>query len=222
MNIIKPYFIIEDKIDGQEILKKIERAGRTSYKSEDSITPDSAKKFVKMIIERGHFSVIEHYSISVRVICDRGVSHEIVRHRLASYTQESTRYCNYSEGKFGGEIAVIKPVFWNLSKSKDKKKYEVWKKAIGNAEKTYMELIELGATPQEARSVLPNSLKTEIVMTMNLREWHHFFKLRISAEAHPQMREISIPLLKEFKKRIPIIFNYAIVVDVGWICNFIM
>lgn len=207
MNIIKPYFIIEDKIDGEEILKKIERAGRTSYKSESRITPDSARKFVKMIIERGHFSVIEHYCISVRVVCDRGVSHEIVRHRLASYTQESTRYCNYSKGKFGSEITVIEPVFWDLSKPEDKKKYEVWKKAMENDEKAYMKLIKLGATPQEARSVLPNSLKTEIVITMNLREWHHFFKLRTSKEAHPQMREIAIPLLKEFKKKIPVIFD---------------
>lgn len=207
MKIIKPYFIIEDNINGEEILKKIEKAGKTAYKSEDNITSDSAKKFVKKIIDMGHESVIEHEKITVRIICDRGVTHEIVRHRIASYTQESTRFCNYSKGKFGNEITVIKPCFWDLSKEEDRKKYEIWEKAMINAEKAYMDLIKAGATPQEARSVLPNSLKTEIVMTANLREWRHFFKLRTDKKAHPQMREIAIPLLEEFKKIIPIIFD---------------
>lgn len=203
MKIIEPYFVIESIIDGHNILKKIEKAGRTAYKSEDHITLDSAVEFVDMINKRGHHSVIEHESVTVRVICDRGVTHEIVRHRLASYTQESTRYCNYTKGKFGGEITVIEPCFWN---EKDEK-YQVWKRAVIQTEKAYNKLIELGATPQEARSVLPNSLKTEIVMTMNLREWKHFFKLRTSEAAHPQMREIAIPLLNEFKKLIPVIFD---------------
>jgi len=207
MKIIKPYFIIEDTINGDEILKKIEKAGRTSYKSEDRITPESAKEFIKKIMSLGHESVIEHEKITVRVICDRGISHEIVRHRIASYTQESTRFCNYSKGKFGSEITVIEPCFWDLSKEEDRKKYGIWKKTMENVEKTYMELIQLGAKPEEARSVLPNSLKTEIVITMNLREWRHFFKLRTSKRAHPQMREIAIPLLHEFKKRIPIVFD---------------
>ena len=207
MKIAKPHFIIEDTINGDEILKKIEKAGRTSYKSEDRITPESAKEFIKKIMSLGHESVIEHEKITVRVICDRGISHEIVRHRIASYTQESTRFCNYSKGKFGSEITVIEPCFWDLSKEEDRKKYGIWKKTMENVEKTYMELIQLGARPEEARSVLPNSLKTEIVITMNLREWRHFFKLRTSKRAHPQMREIAIPLLHEFKKRIPIVFD---------------
>ena len=207
MKITSPYFIIEDPINGEEILKKIEKAGRTSYKSENRITAESAKELVKKIIGYGHESVLEHEKVTVRVICDRGVTHEIVRHRLASYTQESTRFCNYSKGKFGSEITVIEPCFWNLSKEENRKKYEVWKKAMEQAEKSYMTLIELGAEPEEARSVLPNSLKTEIVMTMNLREWRHFFKLRTSKRAHPQMREIVIPLLNEFKKKIPVIFD---------------
>ena len=207
MKIIKPYLIIETPIDGEYILKQIEKAGRTAYKTEDKITTDSAKKFVKKILDMGHKSVIEHYNITVRVICDRGVTHEIVRHRIASYTQESTRYCNYSMGKFGGEIAVIKPCFWNSDNVEDRKKFEVWKEAMKSAEKSYFELIKLGATPQEARSVLPNSLKTEIVMTMNLREWLHFFKLRTSNDAHPQMREIAQPLLDEFKKQVSVIFD---------------
>jgi thymidylate synthase (FAD) len=195
--------VIESNIDEDYILKQIELAGRTAYKSEDKITEDSSKDFVGMILKRGHLSVIEHQSVTVRIICDRGVSHEIVRHRLAAYTQESTRYCNYSKGKFGNEITVIEPVFWD----KDDEKYKVWRSAMKHSEICYNRLIELGATPQEARSVLPNSLKTEIVITMNLREWRHFFTMRTSQAAHPQMREIAVPLLSEFKRRIPIIFD---------------
>ena len=203
MKIIEPYFIIESKINGEEILKLIEKTGRTAYKSEDKITEHSASKFIKMLIEKGHFSVIEHYFVTVRIICDRGITHEIVRHRLASYTQESTRYCNYTKGKFGNELTVIKPVFWNENNDK----YLIWKETIIQIEKAYNKLIKLGATPQEARSILPNSLKTEIVMTMNLREWLHFFKLRTSDAAHPQMTEITKPLLKEFQGLIPVVFD---------------
>lgn len=207
MKIIKASFIIEDEIKGEEILNKIERAGRTCYKSDGRITNSSSKDFVRKIIASGHESVVEHEKVTVRVICDRGISHEIVRHRIASYSQESTRYCNYTKNKFGNEITVIEPCFWKSGSETDKEKYDIWKNAIEAIEKAYFELIELGASPQEARSILPNSLKTEIVMTMNLREWRHFFKLRTSNKAHPQMREITIPLLDEFKKRIPVIFD---------------
>lgn len=203
MKIIEPYFIIESKIDGDEILAKIEKAGRTAYKSEEKITKNSSRAFVSMINEKGHYSVIEHECVTVRVICDRGVTHEIVRHRLASYTQESTRYCNYTQGKFGSELTVIKPCFWD----ENSEKYKIWKDLIQRSEDSYNRLINLGASPQEARSVLPNSLKTEIVITMNLREWKHFFKLRTSDAAHPQMQEITRPMLNEFRKRIPIIFD---------------
>lgn len=203
MKIVEPYVIIETKLDGLNILKSIERAGRTAYKSEDEINDESCKSFIKKIIENGHESVLEHQSISVRIICDRGVSHEIVRHRIASYTQESTRYCNYSNEKFGNEITFIKPCFWNC----DSKEYNLWKDTMFNIEKNYMQLIEMGAHPQEARSVLPNSLKTEIVVTMNLREWRHFFKLRTSLKAHPQMREVANMILNLFKKKIQIIFD---------------
>jgi thymidylate synthase (FAD) len=203
MRIIKTQIIIESHVNKNYILKQIEKAGRTAYKSEDKITQNSANDFVKMICQREHLSVIEHQFVTVRVICDRGISHEIVRHRLASYTQESTRYCNYTKGKFGGEITVIKPCFWD----EDDEKFKIWKQSIEQAEAAYNKLIVLGASPQEARSVLPNSLKTELVMTMNLREWRHFFTLRTSKAAHPQMREIAIPLLKEFQDRIPVIFD---------------
>lgn len=199
MRVIGPSFVIEDEIDGQQILRNLERYGRTCYKSEDKMTSDSAPKFVASILRSGHESVIEHEKVTVRVICDRGVTHEIVRHRLASYSQESTRYCNYrSPG-----IQVIEPFFF----VEDEEKYEIWQKAMLACEEAYNALIEAGATPQEARSVLPNSLKTEIVITFNLREWRHFFKLRCSKRAHPQMREIAVPLLREFRRLIPIIFD---------------
>lgn len=204
MRIINPSVKLEDSIDGQEILKKIERIGRTCYKSEGNITEDSAERFVKSIIARGHESVLEHVSISVRVICDRGVSHEIVRHRIASYSQESTRYCNYSNDKFGNELTFIKPCY---RKETDINFIE-WKKNMKRIEGEYLWFINNGkATPQEARSILPNSLKTELVMTTNLREWRHFFKLRCDKAAHPQTREIANMILKEFKEKIPVIFD---------------
>ena len=207
MKIIEPSFEIAmnygDFRNGEDILKSIERAGRTCYKSEDKITADSARKFVAGIVKSGHESVIEHEKITVRIICDRGVTHEIVRHRIASYSQESTRYCNYSADKFGNELTFIRPFYWN----DDPEKMGVWMKAMARIEQVYMQLIQMGATPQEARAVLPNSLKTEIVVTMNLREWRHFFKVRCSPAAHPQMREVAIPILKKFKEIIPVVFD---------------
>ena len=203
MKIINPSVILEDEIDGQAILKKLERIGRTCYKSEGNIKEDSAEKFVKNIMNRNHMSVIEHESISVRIICDRGVTHEIVRHRIASYSQESTRYCNYSNDKFGNELTFIKPCFFD----EGSEGYEIWKNSMQNVENEYMELIRAGAKPQEARSILPNSIKTEIVMTMNLREWRHFFLLRCDKAAHPQMRQVANLILNLFKANIPIIFD---------------
>jgi len=203
MKIIKPYFIVETKFSTIDIFKTIELVGRNAYKSEDKITKDSSEKFIQMILDRGHYPVLEFYDIVVRVICDRGVTHEIVRHRLASYVQESTRYCNFSKDKFGNEITVIKPIFWD----EDDPKYKVWWKAMMNSEMAYMQLISMGASAQEARSVLPNSLKTEICIKMNLREWMHFFKMRTAPNAHPQMKEIAVPLLHEFQKKIPYIFD---------------
>ncbi len=207
MIVIKPSFVIETEIDGQQILKHIEKAGRVCYKSEDKTTESSAAEFVRRIIKNGHEAVIEHFSVTVKVICDRGVTHEIVRHRLASYSQESTRYCNYSKDKFTNQVTFIQPCFWDVNTEDGKRKYDIWKSVMEFSEEKYMELLELGATPQEARSVLPNSLKTELVMTMNLREWRHFFKLRTSTAAHPQMREIAIPLLDKFKELIPVVFD---------------
>ncbi len=205
MKYIKPSITIENEVCGKVILRSIEKAGRVCYKSEENISEESAEIFVGSILKSGHESVIEHQNITVRVICDRGVTHEIVRHRIASYSQESTRYCNYSSNKFGNELTYIEPCFWKGEN--DIKKMEVWLDTMTYIENKYIELIDMGATPQEARSILPNSLKTEIVMTMNLREWRHFLKLRTSKAAHPQMREVAIMILNEFKDSIPVIFD---------------
>lgn len=203
MRIIEPSFEILDEINGEQLIRKIEKIGRVCYKSELNITQDSAAKFIANIIKSGHESVIEHEKISVRIVCDRGVTHEIVRHRIASYSQESTRYCNYTNERFGKELTLIKPIFWDESSEE----YECWLETMKKIEDSYNFLMERGVKPQEARSLLPNSLKTEIVVSMNLREWRHFFRLRTSLRAHPQMREIACAILDEFKKRIPIIFD---------------
>lgn len=203
MRIIEPSVEILTPIDGEAILKMLEAVGRTCYKSEDKIQEGSAEKFISNIVKRGHEAVIEHYNITVKFICDRGVTHEIVRHRLASYCQESTRYCNYANDKFNGEITVIKPMFLEVGTDG----WELWHDACAMAEKFYFDLLDFGCTPQEARAVLPNSLKTELVMTANIREFRHFFKLRCSKAAHPQMREVANMLLREFKERIPVLFD---------------
>lgn len=203
MRIIKPYYVIEDEIDARRIMLGIERAGRTCYKSEGRIGDGTAEKFIAAIIKRGHESVLEHEKVTVRFICDRGVTHELVRHRIASYSQESTRYCNYAQDKFGSELTFIKPCFW----ADNSENMKLWEDTMQSIENTYNKMIAAGAKPEEARSILPNSLKTEIVVTMNMREWRHYFKLRTSPAAHPQIREISIALLKEFKEKLPVLFE---------------
>jgi thymidylate synthase (FAD) len=203
LKIILPSFVILDQFTGNQLLKNIESYGKVCYKSESNMTSDSSQVFIKRIIQSGHESVIEHEKITVKIICDRGVTHELVRHRIASYSQESTRYCNYTKNKFGNELTFIRPCFWE----EDERAFSIWRNQMQSAENAYISLISLGASPEEARSILPNSLKTEIIVTMNLREWRHFFKLRTSARAHPQMREISIPLLVEMKKLLPVIFD---------------
>jgi thymidylate synthase (FAD) len=162
----------------------IERAGRTCYKSESTFTPETSAKFIRMIIERGHESVIEHAVASFLVVCDRGISHEIVRHRLASYSQESTRYCNYANDRFAGEISVVEPPGLSPGQLDD------WRVSCENAEFSYLRMIDQGVSPQIARSVLPTCLKTEIVITANLREWRHILRLRLSPAAHPQIRSL--------------------------------
>ena len=213
MILIKPSHKILTTIDSMDILERIEQAGRTCYKSENRITSDSSKKFVSQIIKRGHHSVIEHVNISVYFICDRGVTHELVRHRLCAFSQESTRYCNYKGG-----VTFVIPLWIELqpgeyqSPQPNEKWFEnkgtiTWFSAMYLAEKEYLDLLDLGWTPQQARSVLPNSLKTEIVVTANIREWRHILTMRTSSAAHPQIREVMIPLLREFQARIPILFD---------------
>lgn len=203
MKIISPNVEILSPVDGQAILKHIELCGRVCYKSEAKITDTSAATFVRGIIKRGHEAVLEHFNITVKFICDRGVSHEIVRHRMASYCQESTRYCNYSNDSFGGEITIIRPNFL----VEGTEGWQYWLEACWTAERRYFELLNFGCTPQEARAVLPNSLKTEVVMTANLREWRHFFKLRTAQAAHPQMREVATLLLRRMQELIPVVFD---------------
>ena len=203
MQAIKAYTQIYGDVDGQEILRKIENCGRVCYKSEGKIEEGSAERFVANIIKRGHEAVLEHASITVKFVVDRGVSHEIVRHRLASYCQESTRYCNYSKDDFNNEITFIIPEYLDYKSEQ----WNVWKDAMTSCEDAYFKLLNIGLSPQEARAVLPNSLKTEVIMTANLREWRTFFKLRTTSAAHPQMREVTQPLLDELKQLIPVVFD---------------
>lgn len=203
MRIVKPSAELETPINGKEILKRLEECGRVCYKSEHKIAEGTAEEFAKMILDRGHEAVLEHVSITVRFICDRGVSHELVRHRMASYCQESTRYCNYSKDGFGKEIAVIRPCFLEHGSVA----WGYWYEACSLAEWRYFDMLNWGCTPQEARAVLPNSLKTEVVMTANIREWRHFLKLRTAPAAHPQMREIACDLLRQLKEKVPVLFD---------------
>lgn len=205
MKIIEPSFRWLDGklLDGHAILANIATAGRVCYQSEPN-TSDAF--FVTKLIARGHESVLEHEKISVRIICDRGVSHELVRHRIASYSQESTRYCNYGKDKFGNELTFIRPPWVNSGGSVDWSD-ERWCAAMQSAEEAYFDLLQDGWTPEQARSVLPNSLKTEVVMTANIREWRHFFRLRCAPASHPQMRQIANMMLAEFKNAVPVIFD---------------
>lgn len=210
MKIVKAGYEILDPLNGKEILEKLERIARVCYKSEEKIGEGTAERMVRALIKRGHEAMLEHYSFSVKFTVDRGVSHEIVRHRLASFAQESTRYCNYGKS---GDVTFIEPTVLGLEDKADQYGYTAryfWEHSVEVAETAYKNMLEAGATPQEARSVLPNSTKTEVVMTANLREWRHFLKLRAAGttgKPHPQMQEVAIPLLRELKEKIPVIFE---------------
>lgn len=225
MKIIKAkaeILFLDDQRAIDEIYARIETAGRTCYKSEAQITPESGRKFAATMVRNHHEAMLEHASVMVRFTVDRGVSHEIVRHRVASFAQESTRYCNYSKDKFDNEITFIDPlfyendgtgnvIFWDTEKSTE---YEKWKAVMSAAETVYMSLVNHGSVPQEARSVLPNSLKTEVVMTANIREWRHFFRLRAACETgmpHPQMLEVAVPLFQEMSAKLPELFSDIVI-----------
>jgi thymidylate synthase (FAD) len=204
MKIIDQSYEILSDPDLRKQLTLIELAGRTAYKSEDKITDYSAKEFALMINKKNHEAVLEHSFLSVKFITDRGVSHELVRHRLCSFTQESTRFCNYSKDKFDNQLTFIWPIWYNQEETAS----AIWLKSISQSEIDYLEMIKLGWNPQQARSVLPNSLKTEIVVSTNFREWKHIFQLRaISKAAHPQMRDLMIPLYNYCKEQLPEVFD---------------
>lgn len=181
-------------------LKRIEQIARTCYKSEGAIKPGSAEKMVTMLCKNHHYAMIEHISLSIKFITDRGVANEIVRHRIGSYAQESTRYCNYSKDKFDNQITVIDHGYGG-------DKGSVWYHGCQEAETHYLAMIAKGATPEEARDVLPLCLKTEIVCTWNLREWHEVLRLRTAKDAHPALRALLIPVLRELQEVYPEIFN---------------
>lgn len=210
MQAIKPYTQIYKDFDGQKVLQKIEAAARTCYKSEGKIQEGSAAKMVASLIKSGHEAMLEHASVTVKFVVDRGISHELVRHRLASFAQESTRYCNYSKDDFGSEITFIIPEYLEY-KSEG---WNIWKESMKQAEDAYFKMLDFGLSPQQARAVLPNSLKTEVVMTANLREWRHFFKLRAlgtTGKPHPQMLEVAVPLLEDMKNLISVVFDDLVV-----------
>lgn len=210
MQAIKPYTQIYKDFDGQKVLQKIEAAARTCYKSEGKIQEGSAAKLVAGLIKSGHEAMLEHASVTVKFVVDRGISHELVRHRLASFAQESTRYCNYPKDDFGSEITFIIPDYLEY-KSEG---WNIWKESMKQAEDAYFKMLDFGLSPQQARAVLPNSLKTEVVMTANLREWRHFFKLRAlgtTGKPHPQMLEVAVPLLEDMKNLIPVVFDDLVV-----------
>lgn len=200
MKIINPGVIIKESEMDATKLGNIEQYARVCYKSDFSGMVDY--EFLKKLVQNGHESVLEHEKVTVCFVVDRGISNQIIRHRIASYSQESTRYCNYSNNRFRSEIVVISPCFF----SPNSEAYQLWKKSCEFCERQYLELCKI-SKPEEARSVLPNSLKTELVTTYNFREWRHFFNLRCSAKAHPQMRQITIPLLLFFQKNFPVIFD---------------
>ena len=222
MKIVNASYEILDTLNGEEILRKIERIARVCYKSTDKITEGSAEKMIRSLIKNNHDAMLEHYSFSVSFICDRGISHEIVRHRIASFAQESTRYCNYSKDKFDSECTFIIPCWLNIVEGSYtledvEEKYDrclitdsgkgitneaaEYIRSLIYSEKTYFSLLDRNWRPQQARAVLPNSLKTELVMTGFVSDWKHFFELRCSSSAHPQARELAIPLQEEFIAR---------------------
>ena len=194
---VLPYATIDEEIDAAAIIKKVERACRTCYRSEDKIEEGSAERLIRSCIKRGHHSILEHGNVTFRIVCDRGVSHEIVRHRIAAYSQESTRYCNYSQEKFGKELTFIYPS-WTPETANEKSACPKWlllQEACDRIEKLYFGMLSHGAKPEDARALLPNCLRTELVMTMNIRELRHFLKLRLSKAAHPDIRVIAAQML---------------------------
>ncbi len=203
MLVIPPEIRVPASQLDEAVMLRLERCARICYKSEDKINDGYNEAFLQRIVNSGHESVIEHEKVTALFIIDRGISHELVRHRIGSYSQESTRYCNYAKDKFGSEITVIKPFFY----TPETETYSIWEESCLLAEKNYLDLLAKGSTPQEARAILPTCLKTEIAVTYNIREWRHFFHMRCSPAAHPQMRQAAIPLLLLFQDKFKVLFD---------------
>ena len=202
MKLIDPVVYVEN-YDAKKMLKRIERACRTCYRSEDKVTEDSYKNLIKNCISRGHESVLEHEKVSIRMICDIGAYKDLTRHRIASFSIESTRYCNYGKDKFDNEIKFMKPV--NIDEGTEI--YNLFVEGLEGIEKNYLKMAELDAKPDQLRMLLPHSTASEVNMTCNLREWKHVFTLRCSKHAHPSIRQVLIPLLLKFKEDMPEIFE---------------
>jgi len=202
MKLIDPVVFVQD-YDGIQIMKNIERACRVCYRSEGNITEDSYKKLLKNCINRGHESVLEHEKISVRIIADIGTYKDLTRHRHASFSVESTRYCNYGKDKFGNEIKFIKPC--HIEEGTEL--YKIWEKSLKDIEKAYVKMSDMGALPDQLRMILPHSTAAEYAMTANIREWKHILSLRTAKMTHPSIRQILIPLLLKFKEDMPEIFD---------------
>ena len=201
MRLVEPWIKVEN-FDGVKIMKRIERACRTCYRSEDKISEESYKNLLTNCLNRGHESVLEHEKITVRIYSDIGTYKDLTRHRFASFSVESTRYCSYNKDKYGNEIAVVNPVYME-----DKEVFETWKKAIEDMEKAYMKMKELGASTDMCREILPHSTAAEYTMTANIREWKHILELRTTNHVHPAIRQVLIPLLLLFKEQMPEIFG---------------
>lgn len=201
MRLVEPWIKVEN-FDGVKIMKRIERACRTCYRSEDKISEESYKNLLTNCLNRGHESVLEHEKITVRIYSDIGTYKDLTRHRFESFSVESTRYCSYNKDKYGNEIAVVNPVYME-----DKEVFETWKKAIEDMEKAYMKMKELGASTDMCREVLPHSTAAEYTMTANIREWKHILELRTTNHVHPAIRQVLIPLLLLFKEQMPEIFG---------------
>lgn len=216
MKIIDPKLYVEE-FNGRTIMRNIERACRTCYRSEGLMTDDSYKKLLSNCINRGHESVLEHEKITIKMICDIGVYKDLTRHRFGSFSIESTRYCNYGKNKFDNEIKFIKPVFYTPGAIEDYDdpidknnclKTQYWQRTMQEIENAYMDMTNIvGATPDEMRMILPHSTAAEVTMTANIREWRHILDLRTKKMTHPAIRQLMIPLLLKFQYMMPELFS---------------
>lgn len=213
VKIAAPKVEVLTPLDGDAILKHLELCARNCYKSEDKITEDSARQMVRKLLELGHEAMIEHYNLTVKLTCDMGVYKDLTRHRHVSYAIESTRYCNYSKGKFGNELTVMKPCHIKEGTPE----YQIWLSTMETIEKNYNAMAELGCKPDQLRMLLPHSIKADVIMTANLREWRHIFKLRCAPAAHPTVQEVMKMLLGTLKREIPVIFD-----DIPYDCPALM